>query len=84
MFLCHTQEECITAALECFKTELNGTVKAECEDPEEVIDQAIEFLEVEIKKRSGNVNCNVSISPHCVGKSRANGKDNNMKCVRIH
>lgn len=84
MFLCHTQEECITAALECFKTELNGTVKKECEDPEEVINQAIEFLEVVIKQRSCNVNGNVSISPHCVGKSRANGKDNNMKCVRIH
>lgn len=83
MFLCHTQEECIPAALQCFLTELSGTVKDECEDPNEVINPAIEFLELVIENRSGNVNGNVSISPHCVGKSRANGKDNSMKCAQI-
>lgn len=36
--------------MECFLTELKGTVKSECEDPRGVIDQAIAFMEHGIKK----------------------------------
>uniref|UniRef100_A0A3Q3VR11 Interleukin n=1 Tax=Mola mola TaxID=94237 RepID=A0A3Q3VR11_MOLML len=49
-------DECITAALECFMTELNGTVKEECEDPEEVISPGVEFLSM-IKKPTSDCHC---------------------------
>lgn len=53
----------MNAALECFKVELSGTVAEECEDPKEVIEQAIEFLIDVIGKRSANANSNVSMPP---------------------
>lgn len=39
----HLQPDCVIAALECVATELQ-TVIFDCEDPEEVINQAEEFL----------------------------------------
>lgn len=60
MFLSYTQKQCTIAALDCFKTELNGTVKAECEDAKKFIDPAIEFLEHVTKTQ--HVDDKVSIS----------------------
>uniref|UniRef100_A0A671W9E1 Interleukin n=1 Tax=Sparus aurata TaxID=8175 RepID=A0A671W9E1_SPAAU len=48
--------DCITAALECFQIELKGTVRVECEYPEENIRQAVEFLDFAIRQRSRDVN----------------------------
>lgn len=66
-FFSHSQENCTTAALECFLTELRGTVKMECNDPKEYIDGAIEFLEMETERQQRNLNNNVSTSPHQFG-----------------
>lgn len=63
-------------------TELNGTVKEECEDPEEVISPGVEFLSM-IKKPSDNVTSNVSIPLHCVAKSKINSKGKNIKFIQI-
>lgn len=43
--------------------ELNGTVAEECEDPKEVVEQGIVFLDYVIKKQSANANSNVSMPP---------------------
>ncbi len=50
----------MTAALDCFMTELRGTVKDECEDPQEYIDQALKSYQFWFKKGSDNVEGNVS------------------------
>ncbi|XP_078117441.1 uncharacterized protein LOC144524810 [Sander vitreus] len=49
----NVQKQCITTALDCVMRELNGTVKDECKDPMEYIDQALDFLDCLIKERSG-------------------------------
>lgn len=46
----HLQPECLVAALECIAAELR-TVRRECEDPEDVIGQAEEFLSDTIQNR---------------------------------
>lgn len=56
----HLQAECITAALECFLTELK-TIRQECEDPEEAIDFTQEFLEEHIEKRQEAAKNGVSV-----------------------
>lgn len=72
----HSQPRCFTAALECFITELNGTVTKECEDPVDFIQPAIDFLKYVVTeiKRSNN---DVSIPPHSVTTVRINDKINN-------
>lgn len=61
-----TQEECFTTALECLKKELNGTVKAECNDDNDYIGQGVKVLQIMIKKTQEKNH--VSISPHYVAK----------------
>lgn len=73
--LSHTQGDCITAALECFQIELKGTVRLECEYPEENIRQAVEFLDFAIRQRSRDVNATVSTSTQCFDKLGAKGKE---------
>lgn len=47
-----SQEQCLTTAVGCFMTELNGTVTGECEDQSLRIPEALEILEDLIKERS--------------------------------
>uniref|UniRef100_A0A672GB59 Interleukin n=1 Tax=Salarias fasciatus TaxID=181472 RepID=A0A672GB59_SALFA len=42
---CRTQEHCIASALECFRQELNGTVRAECDVPKGRIAQWLKALQ---------------------------------------
>ncbi|KAA8588604.1 hypothetical protein FQN60_009949, partial [Etheostoma spectabile] len=51
--LSHTQDQCITTALDCVRKELNGTVRDECEDPKERINDALAFLDGLIEERLG-------------------------------
>ncbi|CAJ1059141.1 Interleukin [Xyrichtys novacula] len=38
--------------MDCIMKELNGTVREECADPKEDIDQAIDFFQIEIEERT--------------------------------
>uniref|UniRef100_A0AAQ6IMH8 SWIM-type domain-containing protein n=1 Tax=Anabas testudineus TaxID=64144 RepID=A0AAQ6IMH8_ANATE len=58
----NVKEECFTTALECLKKELNGTVKAECNDDNDYIGQGVKVLQIMIKKTQEKNH--VSISPH--------------------
>ncbi|KAK2848810.1 hypothetical protein Q5P01_008644 [Channa striata] len=45
------KDECITAALECVLREFNVTVRDECTDPKQYIDQEIDYLDQIIQHR---------------------------------
>ncbi|XP_068596748.1 uncharacterized protein il2 [Brachionichthys hirsutus] len=65
----NVKEQCITAALNCFVTELRGTAKDECEDPQKRINPAVKFLELLTEERSGNVSIAPKNSDGCVCES---------------
>lgn len=68
----HSQQECLTAALRCFKAELQ-TVQFECKDPEEVITQAQDFLQDHISARESGVSvCNGKAMKSSESCSQAN------------
>lgn len=58
--LSHLQPGCVIAALECVAAELR-TVSYECEDPEEVIDLAQEFLTHTVRYLKKDVKVEVSV-----------------------
>lgn len=74
--LFHTQEKCITAALDCVRREF-GTAEQECEDPYEYIQAGIHNLQKLIKDRLDKDY--VSISLHFVDKPLDKNKQNLLK-----
>uniref|UniRef100_A0AAQ6IU03 Interleukin n=1 Tax=Anabas testudineus TaxID=64144 RepID=A0AAQ6IU03_ANATE len=53
----NVKEECFTTALECLKKELNGTVKAECNDDNDYIGQGVKPMDESIKFALNSSEC---------------------------
>lgn len=80
----HSQPDCLIAALQCFKVELQ-TVSSECKDPEEVINGTIQFLQNYIgvsvrdgKSMDSSESCFQANSP--ISRSRPPQKSNFTAC----
>ncbi|XP_029967557.1 uncharacterized protein LOC115402978 isoform X1 [Salarias fasciatus] len=73
----NVQEHCIASALECFRQELNGTVRAECDVPKGRIAQWLKVLDHLEKKRASP---DGQVRPAHVGRvCRPNGRNGDLK-----
>ncbi|XP_029967565.1 uncharacterized protein LOC115402978 isoform X2 [Salarias fasciatus] len=61
----NVQEHCIASALECFRQELNGTVRAECDVPKGRIAQWLKVLDHLEKKRASPDGQALQEAPEC-------------------